>query len=203
MSTNEFSDELKLGNNIYKVSYNLSTLAHLCSYRELTSLNFIKKTKDSRFNECSNVASQDFTDEDWLLLSHLFHKSLKTRFTTSSYSGTMGVITTLPTGNASRWSYVINAKASLTRIFDTIQHKDSMVLYSRPLPDGNTAEPVPSNERIEEVSMLAITSEQFRTYTPSEQVQEILARTPAPTPEVAQILTKEAIQAFIRGEHAA
>ena len=185
----EIREELKIGDTTFKVTFNIDSFNHLCSFRELSNINLIKTTVDHRFG--SNVVVKDLTPEDYAVFLKLFVKSLKSYFSGTSV---IGVLYSKATGTGSRWGYVIEKAKALDPFLSQLPVYSTQVLYSRPLPDNaeKTEEITQFNYHL--ASLYALPTTVADTYI--QQLQDALPQLSQTTPD--NVLTKEMILNYLR-----
>lgn len=120
-----FIKTLELNNITYKISFEISTYRHLCSFYELYNLNISKTVFNEQFMTSTEVSSSKFTRIDYEIFLNLFAESAE-----DIGCDKKGILYTMNTGTASRWSYD-ELGEKLDPLIDILPVQSSMELYSQ------------------------------------------------------------------------
>lgn len=120
--------EVQVNNKKYSISLDVSSLNHLCTFKELSNFKLTVQKYDTRFNEYG-VCEDELDTDETNLVAALFacciteHREYE--------SSNKGILATMNTGNYSRWSYTLGQKKKFLPIFNLVGFDSSMVLYSK------------------------------------------------------------------------
>lgn len=120
--------EVKVNGKKYSISLDISSLNHLCTFKELSNFKLTMQKHNARFDEYEECDVELDTDETNLVAA-LFacciteHREYE--------SSNKGVLATMNTGTYSRWSYTLGQKKKFLPLFNLVGFDSSMVLYSK------------------------------------------------------------------------
>lgn len=135
------SKSIEIGNKKYTVNLDVSSMNHLCTFREISNFKLTVQKHDRRFNSYKTDETP-LTEDETNLVSSLFASVIDLY---SISHDVKGFIATLSTGNTFRWDYTQVQKKHFKPIFDVIGSDSHMVLYKEVKTYGNVEENLPSD----------------------------------------------------------
>ncbi len=172
-----------IGNKKYSIDINVSSMNHLCTFREVSNYKLTVSKKNPRFNEYEIYSNR--LDEDELnLVSAMLARECVDNVCVNG--DVKGFLASMSTGTSFRWSYTKEQKKVFKPIFDLIGADSSMVLY-----EYDDIELTMFNFNIDRLRSL---SEKLETYT-----NVIKSKLPEEEQiEVPSAITEEAIREYLR-----
>lgn len=189
----------KVGNRTYMLSFSISEFNHLCSFRELSNIEFSYKEKDTRFDDYT-YEKYNFSRQDFDIFRYMFIQALQGEYseTWDISSSVIGLLLTYHTGTAARWDYLDFSHERLQPFLSKLPIYSTTVLYSRFLDDPEYG--YGDDDGLEELTQANLHLEDLYNFDTSDTIAYITEANAAieekKEPELT-LPTKTAIEEFL------